>query len=90
MGIPHAGLLMSLADAVLGSDEAALAAAQAAIRGRLGDAVLVDSAGIVAQFNAIDRVADATGTPIEDDKAADTVALRAAMGIDRFAAGKDG
>ena len=38
----------------------------------MGDAALVDAAAIVATFNAIDRVADSTGIPIEDGKAAAT------------------
>ena len=51
----------------------------------LGAAGLVDAAGIVGLFNAIDRVADATGIPLEADKAAASVDFRAALGLDRFA-----
>ena len=40
---------------------------------------------IVATFNAIDRVADATGIPIEDNKAASTADFRAALEINAFA-----
>lgn len=86
--IPHGALLVSFAEAVLGSDEARLAAVRSEIRARLGDAALTDAAAIVATFNAIDRVADSTGIPIEDGKAAATADFRAALGINAFAANR--
>jgi hypothetical protein len=81
---------MAFADAVLGEDDAPLAAARDALRTAMGEPALVDSAAVAALFNAIDRVADATGTQVEDEKAALTVELRARMGIDAYARGKEG
>jgi hypothetical protein len=86
--IAHGRLLVDYADAVIGNDSAALALAQAQIRARMGDAALVDAAAIVATFNAIDRVADATGIPIEDAKAESSAELRKSLGIDTFAESK--
>ena len=83
--IPHGALLVSFAEAVLGSDDQRLAIDRARILAGLGEAALVDAAAIVATFNAIDRVADATGIPIEDGKAASTADFRAALGINAFA-----
>ena len=83
--IPHGALLVQFAEAVLGSDDARLAAIQSEIRAKMGDAALVDAAAIAATFNAIDRVADATGIPIEDNKAEVTADFRAALGINAFA-----
>ena len=83
--IAHGALLVSFADAVMGSDDRRLDEIRAAIRSRMGDAALVDAAAIVATFNAIDRVADATGIPIEDAKAESTADIRAALGINQFA-----
>jgi hypothetical protein len=54
----------------------------------MGAAALVDAAGIAGLFNAIDRVADATGAPLEEAKAADTASLRDAIGIDEFDAAR--
>ena len=51
-------------------------------------AALVDAAAVAALFNGIDRVADATGIPLEDEKAESTAEIRAAIGIDDFAAAK--
>jgi hypothetical protein len=83
-GILHGALLTEFAEAVLGTDDTALNN----IRSRLVDAIgkdgLVDTAGICASFNAIDRIADATGIPLEDEKAAMTEDFRADLGINEF------
>ena len=83
--VPYGALLVSFAEAVLGNDDERLAAIRSEIRASLGDAALVDAAAIAATFNAIDRVADSTGIPIEDAKAAATADFRAALGINAFA-----
>lgn len=83
--IPHGALLVAFAEAVLSGDDRRLAEVREAIRVQMGDAALVDAAAIVATFNAIDRVADATGIPIEDGKAASTADFRAELGINAFA-----
>ena len=84
-GVAHGRLLVEFAEAVLGDDAARLAATRAALGAALGEAGLVDAAGIVGFFDAIDRVADATGVPLEDGKARDTVGFRAELGIDAYA-----
>jgi hypothetical protein len=83
--IPHGALLVAFADAVLGRDDQRLSDLRSEIRIKLGDAALVDAAAIAATFNAIDRVADSTGIPIEDGKAEATSDFRAALGINAFA-----
>jgi hypothetical protein len=85
-GIPEGALLIDFAEAILGGDEARLARTRAAIVAAIGTAALVDAAGIAGLFNAIDRVADATGAPLEEAKAAETASLRDAIGIDEFEA----
>jgi len=45
---------------------------------------LSDAAGVVGLFNAIDRIADATGIPLDADTAAASADFRAALGLDRF------
>jgi hypothetical protein len=87
-GIPHADLLVAFAEAAIGRDALALRAARDAIDRQMGAAALVDTAGVAALFNAIDRVADSTGIPIEADKAEMTAELRAELGIDKFAEAK--
>ena len=83
--MPYGRLLVAFADAVLGEDEGALTRAREALAAALGPPGLVDAAGVVGLFNAIDRVADATGIPLEPEKAAASADFRAALGLDRFA-----
>ena len=84
-GIPHGALLVAFADAVLGEDDAHLADIRDSLHERLGAAALVDAAAVAGLFNAIDRVADATGIPLEDDKEEATADFRSDLGIDAFA-----
>jgi hypothetical protein len=81
--------MIEFAEAVLGDDAARLDAARKAILDGIGADAVVDSAGVAALFNAIDRIADSTGAPLETDKAEMTEGLRAEIGIDAFAAQKE-
>ena len=84
-GIPHGLMLTAFAEAVLGIDDAKLIDARQRIRNELGDAALVDAAAVIANYSALDRVADATGIPLEPEKEVNTVELRARLGINDFA-----
>ena len=84
-GIANGDLLIEFAEAALDRDDARLAAARDALAQALGPEALVDAAGVVGLFNAIDRVADATGIPLEDTKAQATADIRAEIGIDAYA-----
>lgn len=90
-GVPQGDLLRDFAEAVVALDQPAIAAAGARIREALNDAAFADVAGVAAVFEALDRVADATGIPLETAKAEHTADFRAEIGIDRFAsAGEKG
>jgi hypothetical protein len=83
-GVPHGRLLVEFAEAVLGEGEDVLTRARAALIAAIGPAGLADAAGVVGLFNAIDRVADATGIPLEAEKLEASADFRAALGVDRF------
>lgn len=83
-GVTHGALLAEFAEAVWDDDEGRLDAARKAVIETLGPAALVDSAGIAATFNAIDRIADSTGIPIDEVRLEPTADFRAALGIDAF------
>jgi len=82
--VPNGRLLAAFAEAVLGEQETALTRPRSALAMALGPAGLSDAAGVVGLFNAIDRIADATGIPLEADTAAASADFRAALGLDRF------
>ncbi len=82
----HGDILTEFAEAVLDQDARSLAAARQNLKDALGDAALVDAAAVVAGFNAIDRIADACGIPIEDEKEAATTSLRQELDVESFRA----
>lgn len=83
-GIPSGAVLVAFAEAVVGDDGNALADARNAVLDALGGDALVDACGVAATFNAIDRVADSTGIPIDEKRIEPSAELRDRLGIDRF------
>ncbi len=83
--IPKGAILTAFDEDVLGDDETRLDDARRRVREAVGDAGFVDAAAVIANYSALDRVADATGIPLEAAKEANTVELRAELGIDDFA-----
>lgn len=86
--IPHGALLANFAEAVVSGDPAELRDVRTGIVNTLGAEALVDSAAVVGLFNAIDRVADAIGIPLEDWKAESTTDMREAIGVTAFPSGR--
>ena len=84
-GVSHGDRLVEFAEAVLADSDEQLLRVRSALRGSLGDAALVDAAAVVGFFNAIDRVADATGIPLDPERLPQTADFRAALGLDAFA-----
>jgi len=82
--VPQATLLIEFAEAVLRGDEPRQNRARTALYRALGAAALVDAAAIVASFNAVVKIADGSGIPLEEAKAAATEDLRTALGLEQF------
>ena len=83
-GVESGAILIAFADAVIADDKAALETTRRQISDTMGEAALVDAARVAAFFNGIDRIADATGTPVDPASAEATTEMRAALGIDKF------
>ena len=83
-GVSHGDRLVEFAEAVLADSDEQLLRARSALRGSLGDAALVDAAAVVGFFNAIDRVAEATGIPLDPERVPQTADFRTALGLDAF------
>ena len=85
-GVPHGRLLLDYAEAaVLNADD--LTARRDAVTAKLGEAAMIDAAGIIAIFQAVVRIADATGIPLEESKAEISAEFRKTLGLDAFTAG---
>jgi hypothetical protein len=64
-GIPHGALLRRFVVAVIGDDPGELVGAREALVAALGSERAGQAAGIVAGFDAINRIADATGITLD-------------------------
>ena len=82
--VPDAGLLSDYADAAIHGNPARLWATRHRVIEALGADALIDTAATIAIFNAVVKIADATGIPIEEYKVEATRALRADLGVDDF------
>ena len=83
-GVAHAQALLAFADAVVGQDEAALAAARQALLVEMGAEALVDAAAVASNFERMVRIADGTGIPLDAPLEALSGDFRADLGVDRF------
>ena len=82
--LPGGSELVAFVDATHGEDPELLERAREALRDTLGDAATVDAAGVIGNFNQMNRLADATGVPVSARWLDRTAELRAATGIERF------
>lgn len=82
--VPHASLLIDYAEACVAGDRAGIERTRGAVRDALGAAATVDAAGVVSVFEAVVRIADATGIPLEPYKEELSVGLRRDLGIDAY------
>ena len=82
VGVPHGEVLVEFGEAMLRGDPGRQALAREAVFRALGAAGLVDAAAIVASFNAVVKLADGSGIPLEDFKEAATVDLRRELGLE--------
>jgi hypothetical protein len=89
VGVAHAAELCAFAEAAVRGDAAALAAARDALRARAGSAALVDAAGVVANFERMTRIADATGIPLDAAAQLASQDFRGALGLEQFASAKN-
>ena len=85
VGVPHARELIALAEAVVGGGEAELAVAREAALAALGPEGFVAATAVAANFERMDRIADATGIPLDAPLDAISGAMRAELGLERFA-----
>ena len=63
-GIPGGAELLDLVDATISGDETAANRSRDAVVQTLGPAALVDAAGVIGNFEMMNRIADATGMPV--------------------------
>jgi hypothetical protein len=82
-GVAHEIELLAFADAAI--DPAAdPASTREALAAAIGGDATIDAAAVIAGFDAITRVADGSGIPLEPPKAEASAEWRARLGIDDY------
>jgi alkylhydroperoxidase family enzyme len=83
-GVAAAAELVAFTEAVMAEDEAAVAKARTALRAVLTPEAFVDTCGVIAAFNVVDRIADSTGIPLDEPMVAMTAEIRNDLDLARF------
>jgi hypothetical protein len=84
-GVENGAELVAFVDAVMGDDPAERERARDALRAVSSPEAFVDACAVVGAFNVVDRIADATGIPLDERMAAMSTDVRRELGIGRFA-----
>ena len=87
-GISHGVFLTGLVEAAMTKDEQRLSRLREQGVEIMGAGALVDAIAVASSFNAITRIADAIGIPLDDRMATGSVEVREVVGINDFAKGR--
>ena len=84
-GVEHGARLLAFTEAVMSGDDETLDRERAALRALLPSESFVDVAATIGAFNVVDRIADATGIPLDPMIEALSADFRAELNLARFA-----
>ncbi len=87
--VAHAGALMKFAESFARRDELALDEARQMLLDEAGPEVLVDAAGVAANFQRMVRIADSIGIPLDERNVALTAGVRKELDLQRFTSSKN-
>ena len=85
LGIEYGTELMSFAESLAQRDESGLARSRTALRQAAGDKVLVDAAGVAANFQRMVRIADSIGIPFDNMQSDFANSIQTELNLVRFA-----
>ena len=84
MGIEYGAELMSFAESLAQRDEHGLARSRTALRQAAGNKVLVDAAGVAANFQRMVRIADSIGIPFDNMQSDFANSIQTELNLARF------
>lgn len=76
--------LLAFSAAIIGADRGALDAAREAVAAKLGPSAVVAASAIAANFSKNDRIANATGIPVDQMVLKMTADIREEIGLNAF------
>jgi alkylhydroperoxidase family enzyme len=84
-GVTHGRRLVAFTEAVMRGGEGDVERERRSLAQVLAPEQVVDVAAVIGSFNVVDRIADATGIPLDDMLDAPSADLRRDLGLGRFA-----
>jgi hypothetical protein len=84
-GVPHGAQLMAFTEAVMRGDDTTLAQERVRLRSVLSPEAFVDVCAVICAFNVVDRIADATGIPLDAPLIEMSADVRQQLNLARFA-----
>ena len=88
-GIEFGSLLLRFAESVARRDTATIAASRNALLESAGPLVVVDAAGVAANFQRMVRIADSIGIPVDDMNTELGQQVRAELKLEEFASAQN-
>ena len=88
MGIAYGAELMDFAESIALRDEQAIAERRKALLTAAGPAVLVDAAGVAANFQRMVRIADSIGIPFDSMHSTMVQRIQQDLGLTGFASSR--
>ena len=83
-GVKHGALLLAFAEAVMSRDSATLTMARDALEQASSAGIVIEAAGVAANFQRMVRIADATGIPVDDMTSELGTTIREELGLYAF------
>jgi len=89
VGVQYGAELMQFAESFALRDEEALSVARKTLLDTAGASVLVDAAGVAANFQRMVRIADSMGIPVDDMASEVSQSVRRELELTRFESAKN-
>ena len=83
-GVHGGEALLAFVAAAHGDDANRLDAARRDVIHTLGEAAMFDAAAVIGNFTMMTRIADSTGTPLDEGSVAMSAQIREAMGVNAY------
>lgn len=83
-GVAHGAELLGFVEAVMAGDDAQLSRARQSLREVLSVEAFVDACAVIGAFNVVDRIADATGIPLDAGMLGMSAEVRSELDLERF------
>lgn len=82
--VEHGDLLTAFAEAIVSRDQVQVASARAAVVDAMGEAAMVDVAGVASNFQRNVRIADGTGIPLDEGLEGFSESTRERLDLNRW------